>query len=145
MGEQQSVPANEKPQIKEKAEQLINKKSNSLTADIETIQKVLPKNRFIFPYARGYHFFFDLSEFPRVEGTRSYASDEANVFGSTYLQEEKKFGELTVGELINRKYIGLPVEEMHTDFSNHSRDKNICHGFLFMNEDRKYQIDRNLA
>ena len=60
-----------------------------------------------YPYSRGYHYFFNLDEFERVPGSQSYAYD-SNIFKSHYSQENKKIGDKTVGELINRKYIGLP-------------------------------------
>lgn len=32
-------------------------------------------NRGVFPYSRGYHYYFDLFSFPRLEGSPSYAID----------------------------------------------------------------------
>lgn len=32
-------------------------------------------NRVYFPYSRGYHYYFDLLSFPRLEGSVSYAID----------------------------------------------------------------------
>ena len=106
------------------------------------MREVLPLNRTKFPYSRGHHYFFDLTMFPRVEGSHSYASDKTNVFNSTYSQENAKIGEARVGELINRNFFGLPFDNKENSVS---KDKNICHSFLFSNEDRKYNIDRALA
>lgn len=99
-------------------------------------------NRLLHPYSRGYHYFFDLKTFPRLENSFSYAIDNQNAFHSTYLQEDKVInGNITVGQIFNRIYFGLPP---HTGYSPESRDKNICHSYLFQNEDRKYQLDLQL-
>jgi hypothetical protein len=100
-------------------------------------------NKVNFPYSRGYHYFFDLSTFPRVEGTVSYAFDHNNAFHSTFSSEDRIIkDEITVGELLNRAIIGLPTAEaVHVP---KTKDKNICHRYLFQNEDRKYEIDRVL-
>jgi hypothetical protein len=100
-------------------------------------------NKINFPYSRGYHYFFDLSTFPRVEDTVSYAIDENNAFHSTFRSEDRIVrGDLTVGKLFNRRIIGLPIAEgVHMV---RTKDKNICHRYLFQNEDRKFEIDRNL-
>lgn len=49
--------------------------------------------------------------FERLEGHPSYASDEQNVFKSTYKQEQRMYGVTSLGELINRVYFGLPYTE----------------------------------
>lgn len=43
-------------------------------------------NRVSFPYSRGYHYFFELTSFRRLEGSPTYAFDLDNVFNSTYSQ-----------------------------------------------------------
>lgn len=43
-------------------------------------------NRSKFQFSRGYHYFFDLSTFPRVANSPSYAVDDKNAFNSTYSQ-----------------------------------------------------------
>jgi hypothetical protein len=43
-------------------------------------------NKVVFPYSRGYHYFFDLTTFQRVDGSVSYALDENNAFNSTFSQ-----------------------------------------------------------
>lgn len=48
-----------------------------------------------------------------------------------------------MGELFNRKYFGLPFcDNLHP--ASKPKDKNICHGYLFQNEDRKFQLDRTI-
>jgi hypothetical protein len=73
-------------------------------------KQYLITNLMLFPYSRGYHYFFDLTSFPRVDGSISYAYDNNNVFNSTYLKEDKIIkDDVSVGKLLNRKIFGLPL------------------------------------
>jgi hypothetical protein len=49
---------------------------------------------------------------------------------------------VTIGSVLNRKIFGLPTSEMIQ--IPKTKDKNICHVYLFQNEDRKFHIDRIL-
>lgn len=62
-----------------------------------------------YQYGRGYHYFYDLNSFARLEGHPSYAIDSANAFNSTYSKEDTVIGDLRIRELINRAYIHLPI------------------------------------
>lgn len=42
-----------------------------------------------YNYGRGYHYFFNLDTFPRVENSPSYALDDKNRFKYTYQHDEK--------------------------------------------------------
>lgn len=49
------------------------------------------KNIHKYPYARSFTYYFDLNEFPRLEGHPSYAVDETNIFNSTYSQQSRNY------------------------------------------------------
>lgn len=69
--------------------------------------------------------------------------DAGNVFKHTYSKEDRAIGESRVGDLINRVYVGLPFTE-NMERMNQARNKNVCHAYLFENEDKKYNLDRLL-
>jgi hypothetical protein len=46
-----------------------------------------------YSYARGYTYCFELDSFQRLPNHPSYAIDQANVFGNTYKQEHRLYGE----------------------------------------------------
>lgn len=63
---------------------------NNLSAQMELLNDEDQHSNFrLHPFGRGYHYFVDLRTFPREPNSYSYALDEANVFGSTFSQEDK--------------------------------------------------------
>lgn len=94
-------------------------------------------------FARAHHYFFDLEQFPRVEGQPSYVLDSNNAFGFTFSQEDKLYKGQPLSSILNRKYFGLPVAgERHEE---ELRTKNPCHEYLFDGEDKKYSLDRGVV
>lgn len=50
-----------------------------------------------------------MSSLPRVEGSPSYAVDNTNVLKVNYSQDEKLIGNSKLGDILNRKLVGLPL------------------------------------
>jgi hypothetical protein len=74
----------------------------------------------------------------------SYAIDQTNIFASTYSREQKLYKDSHLGSILNRLYFGLPYTEHDSKRSDEPKTKNICHYYLFENEDKKYNLDRIL-
>jgi hypothetical protein len=97
-----------------------------------------------YSYGRGYHYFFNLDTFPRVEGSPSYALDDKNRFNHTFSHDEEWVNGTQLKNIINRTYVGLPISST-TNSSSKSRDKNVCHFNLFNIEDKKYHNNRLIS
>jgi hypothetical protein len=101
-----------------------------------------------FPYARSHHYYNDLLILARV-GDTSYAEDP-NYAADLFHYNDHELMQIYQSHgfehenIINRKYMGLPVRLPKTGKSVHG-DKNPCHAFLFSNEDRKWRIDQLLC
>lgn len=62
-----------------------------------------------YPFGRAVHFFFNLDQFPRATDTVSYVINEQNAFGHTYSRDNLMIKDNTIGDVVNRKLMGLPV------------------------------------
>ena len=98
-----------------------------------------------YPFCRAVHYFFDPDVFPRVKGHLSYVEDPSNALGNTFSNDVRELNEVTYGSVLNRKMFGLPFCP-HNELMvrKESRFKNVCWGYLFELEDKKYQNDRIL-
>ena len=96
-----------------------------------------------YPFCRAVHYFFNLDDFPRVPGHLSYVSDDSNALKNTFSNDCNELNQVTYGQVLNRRMFGLPVNaNSEIVVKKESRFKNICWGYLFDIEDKKYQNDK---
>ena len=88
---------------------------------------------------RAHHYYFNVEEFSRLQGHPSYIVDN-NMFNWTYSRENKEIGGQTVSNLINRVYVGLPVEVREEKKEKENEDR--LTEDVLEREEKKYGYDR---